>query len=151
MSQKPLKATYINPSAVVIERPVIWGDAVTRVHDGADNEFDLPGHVSDEKALQAIRAINIIYQKGLKVGQSVHGKPEPAPLRVKLPDSFDPEADMDTPPVIELAKVIEAISLAGGVAYTQCNICSCTIDLTKSPDGWHCCDASAESHFLKGE
>lgn len=151
MSQKPLKTTYINPSEAVIERHVIWGDAVTRVHDGAGDDFDLPGHVSEEIALQAIRAINAIYQKGLEVGQSVHGKPEPAPLRVKLPVSIDPEGDMDTPPVIELAKVIEAISLAGGAAYTQCSICRCTIDLTKSPDGWHFCDARADSYFQQGE
>lgn len=69
-------------------------------------------------------------------------------VKVKLPESFYPDGDIDCPLVINEYQIIEAIVAAGCKPIAVCPRCKCELDLTHKPDGAHYCHPAAAG---KGE
>jgi len=69
-------------------------------------------------------------------------------VKIKLPESFYPDGDIDCPLVINENKIIEAIVAAGCKPIAVCPRCKCELDLSHKPDGAHYCHPAAAD---KGE
>ncbi|EKK5515364.1 Uncharacterised protein [Enterobacter hormaechei] len=69
-------------------------------------------------------------------------------VKIKLPESFYPDGDIDCPLVINEYQIIEAIVAAGCKPIAVCPRCKCELDLSHKPDGAHYCHPAAAG---KGE
>ncbi|HGD3582174.1 hypothetical protein ACE3KB_06170 [Enterobacter hormaechei subsp. oharae] len=69
-------------------------------------------------------------------------------VKIKLPESFYPDGDIDCPLVINENQIIEAIVAAGCKPIAVCPRCKCELDLSHKPDGAHYCHPAAAD---KGE
>lgn len=69
-------------------------------------------------------------------------------VKIKLPESFYPDGDIDCPLVINEYQIIEAIVAAGCKPIAVCPRCKCELDLSHKPDGAHYCHPAAAD---KGE
>lgn len=69
-------------------------------------------------------------------------------VKIKLPESFYPDGDIDCPLVINEYQVIEAIVAADCKPIAVCPRCKCELDLSHKPDGAHYCHADGTA---KGE
>ncbi|AMA03924.1 hypothetical protein ACJ69_09825 [Enterobacter asburiae] len=63
-------------------------------------------------------------------------------VKIKLPESFYPDGDIDCPLVINEYQIIEAIVAAGCKPFAVCPRCKRELDLTHKPDGAHYCHAA---------
>lgn len=62
-------------------------------------------------------------------------------VKIKLPESFYPDGDIDCPLVINEYQIIEAIVAADCKPIAVCPRCKCELDLSHKPDGAHYCHA----------
>lgn len=69
-------------------------------------------------------------------------------VKIKLPESFYPDGDIDCPLVINEYQIIEAIVAADCKPIAVCPRCKCELDLSHKPDGAHYCHSAAAD---KGE
>lgn len=69
-------------------------------------------------------------------------------VKIKLPESFYPDGDIDCPLVINEYQIIEAIVAADCKPIAVCPRCKCELDLSHKPDGAHFCHPDAAG---KGE
>lgn len=69
-------------------------------------------------------------------------------VKIKLPESFYPDGDIDCPLVINEYQIIEAIVAADCRPIAVCPRCKCELDLSYKPDGAHYCHPAAAG---KGE
>jgi hypothetical protein len=69
-------------------------------------------------------------------------------VKIKLPESFYPDGDIECPLVINEYQIIEAIVAAGCKPIAVCPRCKCELDLTHKHDGAHYCHAAGTG---KGE
>lgn len=69
-------------------------------------------------------------------------------VKIKLPESFYPDGDIECPLVINEYQIIEAIVAAGCKPIAVCPRCKCELDLTHKSDGAHYCPPAAAG---KGE
>lgn len=69
-------------------------------------------------------------------------------VKIKLPESFYPDGDIDCPLVINEYQIIEAIVAADCKPIAVCPRCKCELDLSYKPDGAHYCHPAAAG---KGE
>ncbi|MDU3303608.1 MAG: ead/Ea22-like family protein [Enterobacter ludwigii] len=69
-------------------------------------------------------------------------------VKIKLPESFYPDGDIESPLVINEYQIIEAIVAAGCKPIAVCPRCKCELDLTHKSDGAHYCHPAAAG---KGE
>lgn len=69
-------------------------------------------------------------------------------VKIKLPESFYPDGDIECPLVINEYQIIEAIVAADCKPIAVCPRCKCELDLTHKPDGAHYCHPAAAG---KGE
>ncbi|MHA1063459.1 ead/Ea22-like family protein [Enterobacter ludwigii] len=64
-------------------------------------------------------------------------------VKIKLPESFYPDGDIESPLVINEYQIIEAIVAAGCKPIAVCPRCKCELDLTHKSDGAHYCHPAA--------
>jgi len=69
-------------------------------------------------------------------------------VKIKLPESFYPDGDIDCPLVINEYQIIEAIVAADCKPIAVCPRCKRELDLSHKPDGAHFCHPDAAG---KGE
>ncbi|MFW6832307.1 hypothetical protein ACM7SY_03005, partial [Enterobacter hormaechei] len=69
-------------------------------------------------------------------------------VKIKLPESFYPDGDIDCPLVINEYQIVEAIVAADCKPIAICPRCKCELDLSLKPDGAHYCHADGTA---KGE
>ncbi|MEG5836702.1 hypothetical protein [Enterobacter bugandensis] len=87
-------------------------------------------------------------QDELEAAQKLIAELEAKKVKIKLPESFYPDGDIDCPLVINEYQIIEAIVAAGCKPIAVCPRCKCELDLTHKPDGAHYCHPAAAG---KGE
>lgn len=63
-------------------------------------------------------------------------------VKIKLPESFYPDGDIECPLVINEYQIIEAIVAADCKPIAVCPRCKCELDLSHKPDGAHYCHAT---------
>ncbi|HHY3008837.1 TPA: hypothetical protein ACV5KB_000566 [Enterobacter ludwigii] len=69
-------------------------------------------------------------------------------VKIKLPESFYPDGDIECPLVINEYQIIEAIVAADCKPIAVCPRCECELDLSHKHDGAHYCHATGTG---KGE
>ncbi|CAM7991794.1 hypothetical protein ENINCK417B_16890 [Enterobacter intestinihominis] len=86
--------------------------------------------------------------KALEAAEKRIAELEAKKVKIKLPESFHPDGDIDCPLVINEYQIIEAIVAAGCKPIAVCPRCKCELDLSHKPDGAHYCHPAAAD---KGE
>lgn len=84
----------------------------------------------------------------LEAAEKRIGELEAKKVKIKLPESFYPDGDIDCPLVINEYQIIEAIVAADCKPIAVCPRCKCELDLSYKPDGAHYCHPAAAG---KGE
>lgn len=84
----------------------------------------------------------------LEAAEKRIAKLEAKKVKIKLPESFYPDGDIDCPLVINEYQIIEAIVAADCKPIAVCPRCKCELDLSYKPDGAHYCHPAAAG---KGE
>ncbi|HGL4645155.1 TPA: hypothetical protein ACKFAT_003475 [Enterobacter hormaechei] len=78
----------------------------------------------------------------LEAAEKRIAEPEAKKVKIKLPESFYPDGDIDCPLVINEYQIIEAIVAADCKPIAVCPRCKRELDLSHKHDGAHYCHAA---------
>ncbi|MCE1500419.1 ead/Ea22-like family protein [Enterobacter hormaechei] len=125
--------------------PVVIHGMVIRLERLKDTEAKLE---AAEKRNAEMSESNRLLCADSMIKQDRIAELEARKVKIKLPESFYPDGDIDCPLVINEYQIIEAIVAADCKPIAVCPRCKCELDLSHKPDGAHFCHPDAAG---KGE